>query len=88
MADFIPLQYDYMPEVPSFTLVSDDISDGEPMAAVHASGDAVHAADEGPFSAANHPEPDSARSRHCFPLQQKEVSLDAALVLGPGAACA
>ena len=39
MADqFIPLQYDYMPAVPSFTVVSDDMTDGEPMAAPQASG--------------------------------------------------
>lgn len=38
MADSMPLQYDYMPKVPSFTVVSDDIADGQPMAAAHASG--------------------------------------------------
>jgi Raf kinase inhibitor-like YbhB/YbcL family protein len=38
MADVMPLQYDYMPKVPSFTLVSDDMSDGQPMAAAQASG--------------------------------------------------
>jgi Raf kinase inhibitor-like YbhB/YbcL family protein len=39
MADqFIPLQYDYMPAVPSFTVVSDDMADGQPMAAPQASG--------------------------------------------------
>lgn len=34
----IPLQYDYMPQVPSFTLVSDDITHGQPLATPHASG--------------------------------------------------
>jgi Raf kinase inhibitor-like YbhB/YbcL family protein len=40
MADqtFPPLQYDFLPEVPSFTLVSDDITEGEPMALPQASG--------------------------------------------------
>ena len=39
MADqFIPLQYDYMPAVPTLTVVSDDMTDGQPMAAPQASG--------------------------------------------------
>ena len=40
MADqkFPPLQYDFLPEVPSFTLVSDDIAEGQPMPAAQASG--------------------------------------------------
>jgi Raf kinase inhibitor-like YbhB/YbcL family protein len=38
MADVMPLQYDYMPKVPSFTVVSDDMADGQPMAAAQASG--------------------------------------------------
>jgi Raf kinase inhibitor-like YbhB/YbcL family protein len=38
MADLIPLQYDYMPKVPSFTLVSDDMTDGQAMALPQASG--------------------------------------------------
>jgi Raf kinase inhibitor-like YbhB/YbcL family protein len=38
MADFIPLQYEYMTKVPSFTLVSDDMTDGKPMARPQASG--------------------------------------------------
>ena len=39
MADeFIPLQYDYMPAVPSLTVVSDDMTHGEPMATPQASG--------------------------------------------------
>src|SRR5436190_16073030 len=38
MAESIPLQYDYMPRVPSFTLVSDDMTDGGQMAVAQASG--------------------------------------------------
>jgi Raf kinase inhibitor-like YbhB/YbcL family protein len=39
MADqFIPLQYDYMPPVPSFTVVSDDMAEGQPLATPQASG--------------------------------------------------
>ena len=35
---FPPLQYDFMPEVPSFTVVSDDFDDGERLDAPQASG--------------------------------------------------
>lgn len=39
MADqLIPLQYDFMPQVPSFSLVSDDMTDGQPLALAQASG--------------------------------------------------